>query len=197
MPLALFKQLWEWAVERHRADVVRSLMALDLPQAAKAIRESMVEELMAKILGARPTRLQKMGDALDILASLQRTPHANEEWLKALAGRADRCPIHAAAYIAWLEDRCALSKVPVKEGAALFKGYVRFGLARKALETIKAFPGLKAALGFDPRRYLVWHPRAEVSWGSLAWEDGLRRDYRRFLRESAVSNNNSDAIDFL
>ena len=70
----------------------------------------------------------------------------------------------------------------------LFRVYVRFGLTRKATAMAKTVRDLKAVLGVDPRRYLAWHPRAEVSWGCSAWEDALVSDFRRFLQELAISN---------
>jgi hypothetical protein len=50
LPGAALEQLWHWAIERQRADVVRSILALRLPQAGEALRQRLIEELMAKLL---------------------------------------------------------------------------------------------------------------------------------------------------
>ena len=107
----VFQHLWEWALARPRADVVRSLLSLPVPPEVEALRQSLLEGLMARLLSERPGRLQKVAEALDALEALQQTPHPDEDRLRALASRADRCPIHAAAYVAWLEERCALERV--------------------------------------------------------------------------------------
>ncbi len=182
IPRAVFEHLWEWAVERQRADVTRSLLSLNLPEEATAFRQSLLEGLMARLLSGRRARLQKVAEALEALEALPRGPRPDEGLLRALAGRADRCPIHAAAYVAWLEDRCARSKEAMDWRAALFRLYVRIGLVRKAAELAKAFPDVKAVLGVDPSHYLARHRRAEVSWSRSAWEDVYASDFRRFLQ---------------
>jgi hypothetical protein len=124
-----------------------------------------------------------VAEALEALGALRDISHPDEDRLHALADRADRCRIHAAAYVAWLEDRCARSQGPMGWRAALFQVYIRIGLARNAVELAKAFPGLATALGTDPRRYLARHARAGVFWGRSAWEDNLVGDFRGFLRQ--------------
>ena len=190
LPRVVFQYLWDWAIERHQADVVRSLLSLNLPPEARAFRQFLLEGLMARLLGERPSRGEIVAEALEALAALQRTSRPDEERLRALASRANRCPIHAAAYVAWLEDRCACSKEPIGWRADLFRAYVRIGLTRKAVGMAKAFRGLKAVFGVAPQRYLAWHQRGEVFWRHSAWEDTLVGDFRRFLQELAASRNN-------
>jgi hypothetical protein len=196
MPRVLFAHLWDWAIDRHRADVMRGLMSVNLSPEVRAFRQSSLERLMARFLSRRQGRLQKVAEALETLETLQRAPDPDENRLRALASRADRCPIHAAAYVAWLEERCADSKETMGWRTALFRVYVRIGLTRKAVELAKAFPDLGAGLGVDPRRYLAGRPRAEVSWPRWGWEDGLVSDFQRFLREVAAVRSTSARMRF-
>lgn len=190
IPCAVFHHLWDWAIEHQRADVVRSLLALKLTSEAGSLRQSLLEGLMARFLSGRPRRFQKVAEALETLERLQRTwPRPDVDHLRELDSRADNCPIHAAAYVAWLEDRFGHSKEPMAACAVLFRACVRFGLVRKAVELARAFPGLKTVLQVDPRRFLACHPRAEVSWGRSAWEDVLVSDFLSFLQELDASSD--------
>jgi hypothetical protein len=60
IPHAVFAYLWDWAIARQRADVVRALLSLPLPPEARALRQSLLEGLMARFLSMRPSRLQKV-----------------------------------------------------------------------------------------------------------------------------------------
>jgi len=196
VPRPLFQHLWGWGIERQRADVVRSLQSLNLSEEAAAFRQSLVEGWVARLLSARPSRVQKVAEALETLEGLLRTrPGPDEDRLRALDRRAGHCPIHAAAYVAWLEDRCAHSKTPAESHAALFQVYVRIGLVRKALELAKAFPGLQTVLRVDPRRYLACHPRAEVFWRLSAWEETLVSAFRKFIHQLDASSDNDAGAD--
>jgi hypothetical protein len=196
IPRALFQHLWDWALQRQRPAVVGSLLALELPPEDRVFRQALLEGLMARLLRARPSRLEKVVEALDALEMLLRTARLDEDRLRALASRADRCPIHAAAYVAWLEECAARSEGPMAWRAALFRTYVRIGLVGKAAEVAKAFPDLKATLGVNPRRYLAAYPRPEVSWRRSAWEDALVSDFRRFLRDLKESGDDAPPTDW-
>ena len=54
VPCAVLKHLWDWAIARQRADVVRALQALDLPPEGRAFRRSLLEGWMVQLLSARP-----------------------------------------------------------------------------------------------------------------------------------------------
>ncbi len=193
VPCIVFHHLWAWAIEHRRPDRVRSLMAVNLTQEGRAFRQSLLEGLMTKLLSARPSRLDKVTAALKILETLQETVlRPGEASLQGLVSRADRCPIHAAAYIAWLEHRCTRPNPPLDSRAALFQFYVRSGLVRKALELAKAFPSIKTVLRVDPARYLSSHSSAEVTWTRSAWDDALVHDFRRFLRELDGASSNPE-----
>jgi hypothetical protein len=56
MPRAVFRHLWDWALQRQRPDVVRSLVSLALPPETEALRLSLLEGLMAHLLSLRSER---------------------------------------------------------------------------------------------------------------------------------------------
>ena len=181
----LLGSVWNWAIERQRADVVRQLLALHLSREDVACRQGLLEGLMSRLLRERRTVPQKVAEAVEVLLALQQTsPLPRDAALQKLAERADRCPIHAAAYVAWLEYECGRSREAVSWRLVLFQAYARFGLLKKAAKLAKDFPGVTTVLQVDPRRYLASQPRAAVSRTHLAWDDVLVNDFRTFLREA-------------
>jgi hypothetical protein len=56
MPRAVFRHLWDWALQRQRSDVVRSLVSLALPPETEVLRLSLLEGLMAHLLSLRSER---------------------------------------------------------------------------------------------------------------------------------------------
>jgi hypothetical protein len=77
-PRTVFRHLWDWAGERRRADVVRGLLSLRLPEEDGSFRQSLLAGLLARLLSERPTRAQRVADALQALESLRRAPHPDE-----------------------------------------------------------------------------------------------------------------------
>ena len=184
VPRALLVYVWGWAIERQRADVVRGLLALHLSREDAAFRQRLVEGLLSRLLRERRTVPQKVAEAVEVLLALQQTsPLPQDAAVQRLAERADRCPVYAAAYVAWLEYDCGRSRETVGRRVVLFQAYARFGLLKKAVELAKAFPGIKTVLQVEPGRYLASHPRAAVARAHLAWDDILVNDFRRFLRQ--------------
>jgi hypothetical protein len=59
IPRVVFKHLWDWALERQRPEVVRTLLSLHLPPESRTFRQALLEGLMARLLGVRPSQVQK------------------------------------------------------------------------------------------------------------------------------------------
>jgi Helicase conserved C-terminal domain len=199
-PRTLFAHVWVWAVDQREAEVVRSLLAMELSGEDTAFRQGLVEKQMARIFHERPTRLHKVIEVIDTLRQVPGSEDStgafnprvqarveSSEPGAPLPGRARRCPIQAAAHVALLEHACSQSK-GVEWQASLFRVYVQIGLVRKAVEIGKAFPGIRSVLGIAPRRYLSSHPRPTVAWRLSAWDDALVDDFRRFLQETEAGS---------
>jgi hypothetical protein len=56
---AELESLWDWSIERDRADLIQSLMALNLSAEGKRFRQSLVERWMAALLRVRRDALRE------------------------------------------------------------------------------------------------------------------------------------------
>jgi superfamily II DNA helicase RecQ len=154
-----------------RIEPVLSNAALAMLLEAFPDRQVLLETLMTRWLAERPYRWQEAAqEALEALHRLHETlPYPTKDRLSDLASRADCCPVHAAAYVAWLEHHRACSEESMGWRDTLLRLCGHIGLARK-----RSNP-----------------PRGNGISGCAVRDDALVADFRRVLRDLDSARNNA------